>query len=119
MAIQTIKDGSNNILWQGDATDTKDAIRRMVREGKHPANAALTSVDLTGGQDLSYFSFKGATLAGCNLSGANLQGCDLSGANLSAANLSGANLNYCNLTNANLKGANLSGYLGRPIGGGF
>ena len=119
MASQTVQDGSNNVIWKGEATDTKDAVRRGVLEGKHPVSAALTSADFSGGTDLSFVNFHNATLTSANLSGANLAGADLSGANLTSANLSKANLDRANLTGATVKGANFSGATGRPIGTGF
>jgi hypothetical protein len=68
-------------MYEVEADSVREAVEKLVREGKSLSGADLCDADLCD-----------ANLCGANLSGANLSGANLSGANLFGANLSGADL---------------------------
>src|SRR3990167_803422 len=93
-------------LHEVEATDTRDALQKLVLTGANLRDANLRDANLTGA-DLTDANLTGANLMDANLTGANLSGADLMDANLTGANLSGADLMDANLTGANLSGADL------------
>jgi len=103
MNIQIKNRYNSNIIWDGEATNIKDAVQQAVK-----AAANLSWADLSGAFMPMANLYK-ANLSGANLSGADLYGANLYGANLYGADLSRANLSWANLSDANLSKANLIG----------
>src|SRR3990167_6638363 len=100
-------------LHEVEATDTRDALQKLVLRGANLTGANLTGANLRGAI-LTDANLRGANLTDANLRGANLTDANLTGAILTDANLRGANLTDANLTgailtDANLRGANLTG----------
>ena len=113
----------SSCLWEGEATDMRDAVQKAAKEGAELQGANLRGAELQGanlrGADLQGSNLRGADLQGANLQGADLQGADLQGANLRGADLQGANLQGAELWGANLRGAELWGanLRGADLGG--
>jgi len=109
---------SDFLLWQGEAANLAEAVRKALDSGADLRGADLSQAYLHG-VDLHAADLSGAKLTDTDLSGGNLCGAylrsadlydaDLSGALLADADLSGACLRYADLEGANLSGTILSG----------
>jgi hypothetical protein len=98
---------TDNIIYRVEAASTKEAVEKLVAEGKSLSRANLYGANLNDA-DLSGASLSGASLSGASLSGADLRGADLRGASLYGADLSGAILSGASLRGANLSRADLT-----------
>jgi len=108
-----IQHWNGNILWEGEATSTREAVAKALASGANLTHANLRGANLRDAvlRDavLTHANLTGANLTGANLMGADLMDADLRNANLMDADLTGANLRDANLTRADLRGANLRG----------
>jgi uncharacterized protein YjbI with pentapeptide repeats len=96
------------VLWSGEATSVRGALKAAVAADANLAGAYLAGAYLAGA-DLAGANLAGADLAGADLAGADLAGADLAGAYLAGADLAGAYLAGADLAGAYLAGADLAG----------
>ncbi len=108
MQIQIKHRWTEAVLWEGEAEDIKDAVKKAVASGSNLSGSNLRGSNLSD-SNLSDSDLRGSNLRGSNLRGSNLSGSNLRGSNLRGSNLRGSDLRDSNLSDSNLSGSDLRG----------